>query len=204
MPTAGWNWLRRRDMLAGMAASVVAPAALAQDPAHVQVRVETELGEFRIAVFVRQAPITAANFLAYVDGAYLDAGSIYRIVTPDNQRPAPASPIAVIQWGMNCGSAPPPLPPIAHESTAATGLRHRNGTVSMARLAPGSAASEFFICVGDQPALDFGGRRNPDGAGYAAFGEVVGGTATIDAIYARAEADHMLQRPIALRRVARL
>jgi peptidyl-prolyl cis-trans isomerase A (cyclophilin A) len=67
------------------------------------------------------------------------------------------------------------FPPIAHETTALTGLRHVDGAISMARLAPGTATSSFFFCVGDQPELDFGGHRNPDGQGFAAFGRVVAG-----------------------------
>jgi peptidyl-prolyl cis-trans isomerase A (cyclophilin A) len=197
--------MRRRDMLLGMPALLLASGspAFAAAAQRVLVRVDTELGALLIAVFPRKAPVTTANFLAYVDAHYLDDGSVYRIVTPDNQHPEPAVKVSLVQWGMNLGQQPPPLPPIAHETTAMTGLRHRHGTVSMARLEPGTAASEFFICVGDQPELDFGGHRNPDGAGFAAFGEVVVGGQVLDALYARAESDHMLRRPIPLRGVAR-
>src|SRR5262249_54775092 len=74
------------------------------------------------------------------------------------------------------------FPPIPLETTKATGLRHRDGTVSMARMSPNSATSDFFICIGDQPALDFGGKRNPDGQGFAAFGRVVRGTGVVQKI----------------------
>ncbi|MFX6040711.1 peptidylprolyl isomerase, partial [Acinetobacter baumannii] len=79
--------------------------------------------------------------------------------------------------------APPLRPAIAHETTKQTGLRHRDGTVSMARGAPGTATAEFFICLGDQPELDFGGRRNPDGQGFAAFGQVVQGMGVVRALH---------------------
>ena len=67
------------------------------------------------------------------------------------------------------------LQPIKHETTNITGLLHKNGTISMARLDPGTASSEFFICINEQPELDYGGKRNPDGQGFAAFGQVIEG-----------------------------
>jgi peptidyl-prolyl cis-trans isomerase A (cyclophilin A) len=191
--------LRRRQLMIGAPALLVAGG-----PSYVPVRVETELGPFTIAVYPQRAPITATNFLAYVDRGLLAGGSVYRIVSPSNESPAPAAPISVIQWGLHVGRDVPPLPPIVHESTEQTGLRHRHGTVSMARFEPGTAAADFFVCIGDQPELDCGGRRNPDGAGFAAFGDVVAGGDTIDRIYARAEAAPMLVYPIALRRVVRV
>jgi peptidyl-prolyl cis-trans isomerase A (cyclophilin A) len=102
------------------------------------------------------------------------------------------------------GHQPPPLPPIAHETTQQTGLRHLDGTVSMARAQPGTATAEFFVCIGAQPALDFGGGRNPDGQGFAAFGRVVEGMDVVRALHARGEADQYLARPIAIRSVRRL
>jgi peptidyl-prolyl cis-trans isomerase A (cyclophilin A) len=169
------------------------------------VRVDTALGELVLEVFTRRAPLTAENFLGYVDGCYLDGCSIYRIVTPSNQHPPPPVGTSVVQWGMRLGElAPRPLPLVAHEPTSVTGLTHRDGAVSLARFGAGTGSSEFFFCIGDQPQLDFGGRRNPDGAGFAVFGQVVSGEAVLSKIYARAEADHMLKVPIAIRAVSRL
>ena len=112
--------------------------------------------------------------------------------------------IAVIQWGTDPKHPnDTPFPPIQHEDTRTTGLKHVNGTLSMARLGPGTASSAFFICVGDQPELDFGGHRNPDGQGFAAFGQVVAGMDVVMAIYARAEDEGVLKRPIAIPTVAR-
>ena len=170
----------------------------------VPVLLETELGAFTINVDTEHAPITAANFLAYVDGGHLDNATAYRIVTLTNQPAATVHKIEVVQWGLQASAEQPaPFPHIEHETTEATGLRHKNMTVSMARFAPGSAGSEFFICIGDQPELDFGGRRNPDGQGFAAFGSVTSGQATVLAIFAMAEASENPATPIKFTRVQR-
>jgi peptidyl-prolyl cis-trans isomerase A (cyclophilin A) len=179
--------------------------APADGPAEPRVCVDTALGRLTLEVFSRRAPLTAANFLGYVDGRHLDGCSIYRIVTPYNQHPPPPVGAAVVQWGMGLGEhAPRPLAPVVHEPTSVTGLTHCDGAVSLARLAPGTGSSEFFFCIGDQPQLDFGGRRHPDGEGFAVFGQVVSGEDVLSQIYARAEASHLLLRPIPIREVRRL
>ncbi|MBC7939896.1 MAG: peptidylprolyl isomerase [Chitinophagaceae bacterium] len=179
------------------------PAAIPQ-PAPVLTRVDTALGDFVIAVDPARAPATVANYLAYVDRGLLDGGSVYRIVTPANQTPDTRHKIEVVQWGMHRPAGQPsPWPAIAHETTQQTGLRHRDGTVSMARGAPGTATSEFFICIGDQPELDFGGGRNLDGQGFAAFGQVVAGQAVVRALYAQAQAKQFIEPTIAVRTVRR-
>ena len=171
----------------------------------VHTRVDTELGAFVIAVDAARAPVTVANYLAYVDAKQLDGAQVYRIVTPANQPAETKHKIAVVQWGRNQrDDEAAPRPPIAHETTAMTGLKHRHGTVSMARNGPGTATAEFFICIGEQPELDFGGRRNPDGQGFAAFGQVVAGDAVVMALYGKAEAEQFVKQPIAVRSVRRL
>jgi peptidyl-prolyl cis-trans isomerase A (cyclophilin A) len=125
-------------------------------------------------VFTKKAPVTAANFIRYVAENRLEGARFYRVVRLDNQ-PDNAVRIEVIQGGLEETGKEKGLPPIPHETTAQTGLLHKDGTLSMARLQPGSASSEFFICVNDQPSLDFGGTRNPDGQGFAAFGRVTKG-----------------------------
>jgi len=204
--------MQRRLLLAApllVAPLLVAPllvvsAARAADPL-VYTRVDTELGAFVIAVDPARAPITVANYLAYVDAKQLDKGKVYRIVTPANQTPQTKHKIEVVQWGRFQDDRQPALrPPIAHETTAMTGIKHRNGTVSMARVAPGTASSEFFICIGEQPELDFGGGRNPDGQGFAAFGQVVAGEDIVKAIYGKAEAAQYIKQPITVRTVRRL
>lgn len=170
----------------------------------IPVILETELGTFTIAVDEKNAPVTAANFLRYVDGGYLNDATAYRIVTDTNEPQKPVK-IEVVQWGYGVSDEKPaPFPPIAHETNDKTGIKHKNMTVSMARFAPGSAASEFFICIGDQPELDFGGRRNADGQGFAAFGQVTEGEDTVRRIFAKAaaESDHP-EVPVKFSRVAR-
>ncbi|GIW25378.1 peptidylprolyl isomerase [Meiothermus sp.] len=145
------------------------------------VMIQTELGSIELELFLSQAPITVGNFLRYVNEKRYQGATFYRTVRPDNQAHSPVK-IEVIQGGLGMGEHPAKLPPIPHETTAQTGLRHLDGTLSMARLEPGSAQSEFFICIGDQPELDFGGGRNPDGQGFAAFGQVVRGMEVVQQI----------------------
>ena len=198
--------MQRRHLLALPALlAAQARSAGADAPTTVRTRVDTALGTFVVAVDPRVAPVTCANYLAYVDGHHLDGGSVYRIVTRANQTPETKHKIEVVQWGMNLpDDQPAPLPPIAHETTRQTGLRHLDGTVSMARNAPGTASTEFFICIGDQPELDFGGRRNPDGQGFAAFGRVVDGMAVVTALHARGQAQQFLAEPVRVLSVRRL
>ncbi|MCG2593866.1 peptidylprolyl isomerase [Ramlibacter sp. XY19] len=197
--------MHRRHLLALLAALAGADGALPQGAAPVRTRVTTELGSFVIEVRPDVAPVTVANYLAYVDGGHLDGSSVYRLVNLGNQAPDTPHKIEVVQWGMNQPEDKPyPFPPIRHETTQETGLRHRDGTVSMARSTPGSAAAEFFICIGDQPELDFGGRRNPDGQGFAAFGQVVEGMDVVRALHARAGEKQFLAQPIPVRTVRRL
>jgi peptidyl-prolyl cis-trans isomerase A (cyclophilin A) len=140
----------------------------------VQVRVQTEVGDIIIEVDARRAPVTAANFLKYVDAGHYDGGAWHRTVKMDNQ-PESTVKIEVIQAGVNPAKGREGFPPILLERTTVTGILHKDGTVSMARGTPDSATSGWFICINDQPSLDFGGARNPDGQGFAAFGRVVSG-----------------------------
>lgn len=192
----------RRQAIATLMA--MGSPAIASD-ARVRTRVDTPLGAFVIEVNPAVAPVTVANYLAYVDQGLLQHPWVYRIVTRANQTPDTGHKIEVVQWGLNLpDDAQPLLPPIAHETTQQTGLRHRDGTVSMARDQPGTATAEFFICIGDQPELDYGGGRNPDGQGFAAFGQVVQGMDVVRALHRRGGADQWLKPPIALGGVTRL
>lgn len=154
-----------------------------------RVQIQSELGQIILELFPRQAPRTVANFLRYVDEDRYQGATFYRTVRMDNHTQGPIK-IEVVQGGLGMGEHPAKLPPIVLETTALTGLRHRNGTVSMARLEPDSAQSEFFICIGDQPELDYGGRRNPDGQGFAAFGQVVAGMEVVRGIHQRPSGGH--------------
>lgn len=178
--------------------TAVPPASSAgEDP---EVVILTELGEIRLTVFTSRAPITAANFLRYVDAGLYDGSTFHRTVRLDNQ-PNDAVRIEVIQGGSleeaKC------FPAIEHEPTAVTGLRHERGAVSMARSAPGSATSSFFICVSDQPELDYGGRRNPDGQGFAAFGQVVSGLEVVERIHLSPSRGQQLEPPVRIISVRR-
>jgi peptidyl-prolyl cis-trans isomerase A (cyclophilin A) len=138
------------------------------------VLIQTEKGDIEVELNAAQAPITVANFLKYVDGKFCDGGRFHRTVKPDNQ-PDNKVKIEVIQAGINPEKTKQEFAAIKLERTRDTKLSHKDGTVSMARDAPDTATSDFFICIGDQPELDFGGKRNPDGQGFAAFGRVVKG-----------------------------
>jgi len=156
-------------LLVAIAGSVVSAAA---PPMIVDLR--TELGEIVLEVDAARAPISAANFLRYVDAGRYDGGGFHRTVRLENQ-PGKSALIEVIQAGVKPELSASDYPPIPLERTNKTGLRHHDGTLSMARDTADTATSDFFVCIGEQPALDFGGQRNPDGQGFAAFGRVVRG-----------------------------
>ncbi len=148
----------------------------------IPVVIETPLGSITVALNQSAAPVTTANFLSYLDSGAYNGGRFHRVVTLDNQ-PHDAIRIEVIQGGTG-GSEPGPDSPTAIklERTSQTGLKHLDGTISMARWTADSATSDFFICVNEQPDLDFGGMRNPDGQGFAAFGQVTSGMDVVHAI----------------------
>lgn len=160
--------------------------------------IETALGTIWLELYPDAAPITVANFLSYAEAGDYDGASFYRVVRDDNQ-PDDEVKIDVIQGGLGMGEHPRKRPPIVHETTAQTGLRHQDGTLSMSRLAPGSANAEFFICLGPQPELDFGGRRNPDGQGFAAFGRVTEGMEVVREIHGRPAEGQWLVAPVQIR-----
>ena len=154
----------------------------------VRVVFETELGKITFEVDTEHAPVTAANFLQYVDGGFYNGGEFHRSVRPDTEVRQDA-PIQVIQARINPAREKDEFPPIPIERTDTTGLRHLDGTVSMARdvtptsPGPNTATSRIFICVGDQPALNSDGNRSPDHQGFAAFGRVVKGMDVVRKIH---------------------
>ena len=168
----------------------------------VRVMLETALGCIYVDVDTARAPATAANFLRYVDGGHYNGGRFHRTVRPDNQ-PEDAVKIEVIQAGVN-PNRPGDYGPITLERTGQTGLAHGDGTISMARREPDSATSDFFICLGDQPELDYGGARNQDGQGFAAFGRVVDGLDVARAIQRRPAEGQALTPPVAILRATRI
>jgi len=196
----------RCAIVTSLAAAVLAGAAgiahSADDP--VRVLVQTERGDIVLEIDATHAPLTAANFLRYVDAGHYDGGTFHRTVKLDNQPDSPVK-IEVIQAGVSPDRVKDGFPPIPLERTSVTGLRHTDGTISMARGQPDSASSGWFICINDQPSLDFGGARNPDGQGFAAFGRVLQGMDVVRAIQRAPNTDaQRLTPPIRILKAARI
>jgi peptidyl-prolyl cis-trans isomerase A (cyclophilin A) len=142
----------------------------------------TERGEIEIEVDTARAPVSAANFLKYVDGRFYDGGVVNRAVRPDNTVRHDVE-IQVIQFQIDPARRKEAFPPIPLERTSATGLTHVNGVVSMARSGPDTATASFSIVIGDQPEMNAGGKRQPDGQGFAVFGRVIRGMDVVHAIH---------------------
>lgn len=168
---------------------------------HVEIR--TAIGTVELELFPDQAPKTVAAFLSYVDGGLYQGASFYRVLNVDNQ-PSNAPKAELIQGGLYGRRGKKEQPGIEHETTDKTKIKHTNGVISLARLQPGTASTEFFICIGDQPGLDFGGENNPDGQGYAAFGKVVKGMDVVRKIYAQPEENQYFSPRVAIANIVRL
>jgi peptidyl-prolyl cis-trans isomerase A (cyclophilin A) len=168
------------------------------------VLVKTTYGDIEIELFPDQAPKSVAAFLLYVDSGYYQNSSFYRALNEENQITGSGN-AELLQGGV--WKTNPSLrnhPGIEHESTKQTNILHKNGTVSLARQAPGSASTEFFICVGDQPGFDFSGDNNPDGQGYAAFGRVVKGMEIVKQIHNLSVNGESLISPVGISNIKRL
>jgi peptidyl-prolyl cis-trans isomerase A (cyclophilin A) len=172
----------------------------------VLVRVDTPLGSIDLAIDVKRAPVTAANFLKYVDAGLYTGGRFHRATRPDNYTPAPPNRPAMelIQGGINPARKGEGFPAIPLERTSVTGLKHVVGTVSMARGTADTATSDFFILLDDQPSLDFGGRRFDDAQGAAAFGRVVGGLGVVRRIQQQPVQGQNLTPPVPIIRISRV
>ena len=192
----------------------------------VDVVIETPLGNITVRLESDKAPITTANFLSYVDRGFYDGGRFHRTVRLDNQsnanlkveaadlgiasgdgtKPLPndAIPIEVIQGGINLNRKGEQGSGIPLERTRDTGLRHVDGAISMGRTTADTAKSDFFICINDQPELDFGGRRNVDGQGFAAFGQVIEGMDVVRQIQSQPSDGQSLNPVIPINRIARV
>lgn len=171
----------------------------------IPILIATQLGDIYAELYPDQAPITVANFLRYVDAGYYQDGKFWRTCTldPDNQ-PNNAIKIEVIQATVRADQEQAKFEPIALERTTVTGLHHGDGTISMGRFAPDSAQGDFFICINDQPSLDFGGMRNPDGQGFAAFGQVTAGMEVVRAINRAPLRDQTLTPPLVIYHISRV
>lgn len=167
----------------------------------VKARIDTALGAIEIDVRADHAPASAGYFLDDVRAGLLDGSSFFRIVTLANQSAEAGRRIEVIQGGLKHPATDLPKA-IPHENTAMTGLRHLKGTISLARFAPGAVYHSFFICLRDEPSLDFGGARHPDGQGFAAFGKVERGFDVVERIFALGEAEEYVKNEIGIARIS--
>ena len=189
---------RTGAVLLSLTLLISATAAVAQTPPPPNpipmVVIRTSHGDIGLGLNIYQAPVTVCNFLRYVEAGHYVGGRFFRtVVARTNDNP---NPIDIIQAATPAGSDDAGFGPIPLERTRDTGLTHRGGTISMARDAPDSATSSFFIVVDDAPALDFGGARNPDGQGFAAFGFVTGGMAVVRAIQALPATNEVIDSPV--------
>jgi peptidyl-prolyl cis-trans isomerase A (cyclophilin A) len=192
--------MRRRSLtLLGVALLLGTSPVAAQ--AYPRVVIRTEVGPIEVEIDSIHAPVTAANFLRYVDLGFYRFAQFHRSVRADNQ-PDSKVKIAVIQGGLD-STRVKDFPPIPLERTSKTHLRHRDGTISMARDGPDTATSDFCICIGDQPELDYGGRRNPDGQGFAAFGRVMLGMDIVRKIQAAPAKGQTLTPPVRILAIER-
>jgi peptidyl-prolyl cis-trans isomerase A (cyclophilin A) len=175
----------------------------AVNSARARILLETLFGPIEAELYPEAAPVTVANFMHYVDLGFYDRGTFHRTVTMRNQ-PQNEIKIEVIQGGVDPSRKSEVGAPIPLERTTLTGLRHGDGAISMARFAPDSALSDFFICIGDQPELDFGGKRNPDGQGFASFGQVTRGMDVVRQIQESPHDQQQLTPPVVIQQIRRL
>ena len=175
---------KRGRVLVLVALGVALGPVAAQSQSTVVIQIETALGLITAEIDTVRAPITATNFLRYVDMGMYSGSAFYRAVRLDNQ-PDNDFRIEVIQGGVAEDRRNNQLAPIRMEPTGETGVLHLDGVLSMARGGSDTARGEFFICIGPQPELDQGGRRNSDGWGFAAFGRVTVGMDVVRRIQAR-------------------
>ncbi len=206
----GHSWLRAiRVVCFGMAATVIcggiAGCTSQKTYDNPVVVIETKFGDITLELYPQKAPATVSAFLKNIDSGYFNNCSFYRLLRKDNQVTGSLHSY-LIQGGI--WQSNPELKskfsPIVHEPTNETGILHKRGTISMARNEPGTATSEFFICVEDEPGFDHGGKNNADGLGYAAFGKVVEGMETVTKIYRQPENEQRFIPPVTILSIHRL
>ena len=166
--------------------------------------IETKFGKIEAELYLEQAPKSVGAFLSYIDSGFYKNSLFYRVLNDDNQ-PTGTNKSQLIQGGMwrSNYKKSASLQGIPHETTAKTNILHKDGVLSLARLEPGTAKSEFFICIGDQPGFDYGGENNPDGQGYAAFGKVVKGMDVVLRIHRQPDEDQSFYPPIPIYNITR-
>ena len=169
------------------------------------VKLETQVGDIVIELYPDKAPLSVAAFLSYVDSGFYKDASFYRVLKEEDQ-PSASFKSELIQggiWQKNYKKGVS-LAGIAHEPTNKTGILHKNGTISLARTTPGTASSEFFICIGDQPIYDYGGVANPDGKGFAAFGRVTKGMEIVRKIHRQPNYEDSFDPPVEIYNIRRV
>lgn len=169
------------------------------------VLIETNFGDIEVELYPDKAPKSVAAFLSYVDSGFYKKSSFYRVLKEEDQ-PSGSFKSELIQggiWQTNYKKGIS-LAGIPHEPTNKTGILHKEGTISLARTTPGTASSEFFICVGDQPAYDYGGDANPDRQGFAAFGKVFKGMNIVRKIYKQPDNNESFDPPIEILDIKRI
>jgi peptidyl-prolyl cis-trans isomerase A (cyclophilin A) len=173
------------------------------DRPHIQI--QTNKGDIEVELYPLQAPKTVAAFLSYIDSGYYNNSNFYRVLNEENQ-PSNAPKTELIQGGIwkTRNALAAKIPGIPHETTQQTGILHTNGTISLARTEPGTAGTEFFICIGNQPGLDYGGENIADKQGYAAFGKVIKGMEIVNKISKQNESDQYFDPPVAIFNIVRL
>jgi peptidyl-prolyl cis-trans isomerase A (cyclophilin A) len=169
------------------------------------IEIQTRVGTIEVELYPDKAQKTVAAFLANIDAGVYKNSTFYRVLSRDNQ-PSDADKTELIQGGIWNSKSGKSInrPMIPHETTQQTGIHHTDGVISLARLEPGTATTEFFICIGNQPGLDYGSGNNPDKQGYAAFGKVQKGMDIVRTIYNRPETDQHFDTPIDIYNIVRL
>ena len=174
-----------------------------QQPAKpIAIRIQTQLGTIDAELDSAHAPVTVTNFLRYVDAHLYDSGTFFRTVTMANQ-PTDSVKIQVIQGGVSSEKRSQGFPAIPLERTSVTGLHHREGTLSIARSGPDTGTDQFFIVIGEQSELDFAGKRNKDGQGFAAFGQVTKGMDVVKAIQSQPAKGQTMETPVKILSIVR-
>jgi peptidyl-prolyl cis-trans isomerase A (cyclophilin A) len=169
------------------------------------VQIQTDFGDIEVELYPAKAPKSVAAFLSYIDSGLYKNSSFYRVLKEQNQ-PSSSFKSELIQGGIwqSDNKKAISLHGIPHETTKQSGILHTDGTISLARTTPGTASSEFFICVGDQPAYDYGNDANPDKLGYAAFGRVVKGMDIVKIIHQQPENGEAFFPPIKINNIRRM
>lgn len=167
--------------------------------------ITTGKGEIEVELYPLKAPKTVAAFLSYIDSGYYDKSNFYRVLNEADQ-PSNAPKTELLQGGIwkTQNKLAVSIPGIPHETTEQTGIKHTDGAISLARSEPGTAGTEFFICIGNQPGLDYGGENVPDKLGYAAFGKVVRGMDVVIKISKQNETDQYFSPPVPIFSIVRL